>query len=510
MIKSRLGLFFWSFSQFTILQIIRSFKSFNHPYALSMLVASSGWIQFMNPESVPVSILMMTAFIGLSIIEGSLSNHVVCSATLAGLVLACFSQDHILFSSKVRSAVCAFVAILYLVTGIHKLNYGFFDPKHSCASLYIAGSASALPEFILQKNVFIGLLSHLVMIAPLGATIFELGMGLILAASSFHTRNSVLKYSVLIGSAFHAILSLPPPPLSVYPFSAIMIPVYVFIIPENIAIERFIDPLIRSVYVKGFIGIIFAVSHKYLPIFLFGEQILFEYPNYDLWGVSVVWNLLWWSVIIAACLRGPVEPAVSQDAKRLPFLSKLILVLFALFALTPYIGLRNYPALAMFSNLRTEGHKPNQWTLDWDIFDYQKDWVEIIDTNISSLKNYQVDLGYWFPRKLSNTLDKFGLNQEFIICPPRWDIDNPNSYSFKDFNIPFIELRRRVSDAITHAKLQPVYVEYIHHFPNGEVSNGRFESNNSIGHEISKPLSLFERFFVRFRAFSNNYSPCRH
>lgn len=511
MIKTRLGLFLWAFAQFTVLQCVRSMKSMQSPYLLAALLTASGYTQFVSPDSLVSGTVMLSSFIALSAVEGSISNHVVTSASLACLVLACASRDGKLFERQSQRAVSMFAAVLYLVTGIHKLNSGFFTTELSCASLYLAGAVSAQPQFLLDIPVVFNALSSLVRLAPIGAAVLELSFGLLIPIAVLCELKSLQRGIVMVGSLFHAVLALPPSPLSVYPFSAIMVPIYMMLAPDTVVIESVVSRLIKPVWSKALIGILFAFAYQYAPSSLFDQERLYEYPNYDLWSASLVWNLLWWSVIFGACLSTPKTNDRSSASIRIPFIGKLVLLLLFLFAMTPYIGIRNYPALAMFSNLRTEGDNPNHWTIDFDLFNYQKDWVEIQASNLDSITKFQIDLGELFPDKLKSTLDRFGLSKEFVICPPSWDRSEGTYSTSDDLNIPFIELRRRLSAIDFEGPSSPVFVDYIRHFPDGQVKQYHFDSGkvDSLD-ETVRPLNLFEKLFVRFRSFSNKYSPCRH
>ena len=212
-IQSQRGLFNWAFAQFAILQIVKTAKglssiecvlSWKFP-ALLTLLSSVCFILFWNPDHTKASTCLFASFATLSLLDGSLSNHVVTSSALAVLALTSVNQPE----SKLRGAITWFCAILYLVTGFHKLNSGFFDPKHSCASLYVAGSLSILPHSTLEY--FLPVLQPIVQTAPYGAVLFELMWPSLLLFSS----GTVYKFAILVGSLFHAVLAFPPSPLYV-------------------------------------------------------------------------------------------------------------------------------------------------------------------------------------------------------------------------------------------------------------------------------------------------------
>jgi hypothetical protein len=210
-VQSQRGLFNWAFAQFAILQIVKTIKglstiecalSWKFPPLLTLLV-SVCYILFWNPDHTKASICLFASFAILSLLDGSLSNHVVTSSALAVLALTCMYQPE----PKLRGATTWFCAVLYLVTGIHKLNSGFFDPKHSCASLYVAGSFSILPHSMLKT--FLPVFQPMVLAAPYCAVFFELAWPALILFSS----GTLYKFAILIGSLFHAVLAFPPSPL---------------------------------------------------------------------------------------------------------------------------------------------------------------------------------------------------------------------------------------------------------------------------------------------------------
>ena len=510
----RIELFHTVFSQFTILQIIKSIKqfgSFTCVILLSLLVISFIWIQFFRgAKSRTVPILMYCSFISLSILDGSLSNHVVSSVSLALLVLSTVHRsENSAWEMDARRAVIWFTAILYLVTGLHKLNDGFFDPHYSCASLYVSGSITWVPLSILEITEIHACLSFLVRYAPIMAVIFELGIPIpLLLSTVWDTKNfSVIRSALFVGATFHAILALPPSPLSVYPFSSIMVPMYLLMVPRECqGVENFWNWWTN--WRIGIAVVIVAFVSQNATRVLFNEQDLFEYPNYGLWAISVIWNSVAWTVMMYSLLSvGRSGKSIGSSRPR-PMAYCVILGLL-IFGLTPYIGLRNYPALAMFSNLRTEGSNPNHWVPSWDLLGYQKDYVEVLDTNIDVVRDMQVNLGTLFPQKLKETNTLLGLSNEFYICPPKWPYENPDGLQ-TPFSVPFIELRRRLSktrDSLSHDS----FVEYVRHRPGLNNSHVLLRmSDISDGTDVFKALSWFEELFVKFRTFSDSYSPCRH
>lgn len=507
LVSTRYGLFNWAFSQFACLQICKSLKhlSASKVPILIALMSSAGFVQFLDPDSYAAPTVMYFSFLLLSIMDGSLSNHVVVSCALVLLVL---STDR----SNIRKAATLFTALLYLLTGIHKLNSGFFDPSHSCASLYVSGVFSTLPESLLGLEKLVKVVRFLVGIAPYGAVLFELGMpGLLILFSLVFPSDRWLYRTILIGCFFHAILALPPSPLSVYPFTAIMVPLYILLLPESVKIEHYVSSLVSKLWVKASVILGILLSYQYASFQLFDEPSLFEYPDYGLWSTFLFWNCAWWCIIIRNYFLRSDSQEKTTVSNPLSWTSILTLTSLVVFAMSPYIGLRNYPALAMFSNLRLEGSNPNSWMPSYDFFGYMTDWIEIIDAGNPATTGIQFDLGEMFPSKLKRTNTKLGLSNEFYICPPR-SISKPDmELSFKPFSVPSIEVRRVLSANLQDPSNGTIIFNYIHHYKNGTIAEKCFNSDTSDETDsLIQPLSLFEIFFVRFRTFTEQYSPCRH
>lgn len=183
---------------------------------------------------------------------------------------------------------------------------------------------------------------------------------------------------------------------------------------------------------------------------------LLRYPPYGLWSFAAVWSLC--SCVYLLCVT--FWPAPKSDvpvkrvyakrsllgslpwificclAGRVEFLVAVFPFQFVPSSACPYLGIRNYPALAMFSNLRTEGGQPNSFVFgdDFDFLGYQRDYVtvsrlsrrpsiassssQIHSTNIPSVEWAQVDLGQLFTGETKRFLHEYNISSEFWITPP--------------------------------------------------------------------------------------------
>lgn len=164
----------------------------------------------------------------------------------------------------------------------------------------------------------------------------------------------------------------------------------------------------------------------------------------------------------------------------------------------------------MFSNLKVEGSNPNHWIPSYDSFGYLSDWVEITRANTSFIESIQVDLGQMFPSKLKTLNHRLGIRNEIYITPPIWILRSESDPAFTPFSTPLVELRRVLSSHIL-ARIEPVSFDYVRHDKNGSIIKKTFHSEREKNEdEVQRPLTLFERMFVRFRTFSDISSVCRH
>jgi hypothetical protein len=181
----------------------------------------------------------------------------------------------------------------------------------------------------------------------------------------------------------------------------------------------------------------------------------------------------------------------------------------------PYLGIRNYPALAMFSNLRTEGNSPNHLILpSLNILNLQKDSITIHSTNLKSLQNYQINLAVYFTDHSTEFNKVMGISNEFWITPPAaaWSISDDKDTKILPYSIPLIELRKHVSNQLS----QKFYVDFSINHENKTLTfdsqkyRERSENRSDVYDLIVTPVSFYDRILFRFRSFDNSYSPCRH
>lgn len=474
-------------------------------------------------------------------VNGSQSNHVLlelalCAATLLAAPGGCFSRSEArrdasrrAFSSALTDSTRALLAVLYLSTGFAKLNDDWHDPKQSCCVQMFVGALAGCGLSPATAAALAPAQSRELM--PVGATAFELAFGIALVRDIFNngwaarerrleardgytdyfdTDSVTTRTFAILGGAFHALIALPPPPMSVYPFSMLMAPPYVAgLVPHSVtSAARAFARCQDEIKIASAIFLSAALAHQYQTA-LERDKSLFEYPAYFAWRVGVAWTVAAFFAIAAAARRGVVadfggenedlreldeapnasanehesEPSTNRNRREPPtFVNRLIRrALPALFVATvsaaPYLGARTYPAFAMFSNLRVEGGgETNHWVVRSigtrfpiamtgdDAYDaYARAYgpdvaVRVEATDLLSLLDAQINLAPLFPDSVKRALRLTDVTPEFLIAPPLWGprYDNPEAPNYgsraRPVTLPLAEARRRVTAALAEAK----------------------------------------------------------
>ena len=143
---------------------------------------------------------------------------------------------------------------------------------------------------------------------------------------------------------------------------------------------------------------------------------------------------------------------------------------------SPYIGLKTYNNIAMYSNMRTEGDINNHFFMPAvPVFGYQKDLVEIVDSNsdeIMKLKTHHARFGY--------------VGQEFEVYQT------------------YFELRR----AVSKHKGGDLSVSYIR---DGELRTFTRGAEDNVDANLDTPPALILRKLLYFRpVFKGEKSYCLH
>ena len=522
------GLTFFTFlwSNIAVLQCVKHFHSLkqngflNSPvfdvlFFLLLVAAVMSSMLIPHRSSALVS-LCLTHILSL-VYHGSQSNHVIMAIITASAVLLSYSNDRAMWQQRLSSSAYLILTVLYFVSWTHKLNKNWFDRNYSCASLFASGFLSMwMPVSISSSDSLTTKFADLIIqTAPQQAVFIEIALPSLLIAwgkSGKKLKGFLFKVIMVTGALFHLIICLPLPPMSVYPFSMVMVPLYVLLLPK----ESFcrVQKLTSNIWTFGTGLAVMSMLVQYsLQQVLRGERMPLEYPAYNLWTISIIWNIVTWAIILYAAL-GVQSPYSSLNFPTLLHSRRGIYLasFLGFIGACPYLGIRNYPALAMFSNLRTEGNAANHLILPKiGILNYQYDTVKIHNTNLKSLLNYQVNLAEYFSEHTKTFNTAHGVRNEFWITPPSWTAPDSRPIAFVPFSIPVLEFRKHLSTHRSHSHLQGFYVNYTR---NSEPGSTLFNSSDPIDFnsdsDILAPVSWWQRVLFRFRSFDSDYSPCRH
>ena len=536
--------------------------------------------------------LAATGAIALTV-NGSQSNHVVlelvmCVAILLAAPAQCFNrtptgssyQKRESFRSNLTNSMRLVLATLYTFTGFAKLNYDWHKPSVSCCvQMFVAAlSGCGVSPTTIAKIMNAPYVQHAM---PTGATAFELLFPVVMLIAVTQERKStadtdgkkqardhvLLRLLAIGGSLFHVLIALPPPPMSVYPFSMLMAPHYVIaLVPESVTacVSFIFNKWQDEARIAVGIGVSTLFAHTY-QVSKQNDTHLFEYPSYGSWRVGVLWNVLaFGGICVVSRLGGRDDeeetaetadevdatsttppPATAEESSqesskktspKITMFAKIATpaLIIALVSLLPYFGLRTYPAFAMFSNLRVEGGASNHFLLggrggakpsDY-LHSYGADVsIQIVETDLLALRNLQINLAPLVPRGVLRALELSGIVSEFHITPPAWRIDNPEAQKTgsraRPTSVPLVEVRRRVAGALFGSeKVSNFEVKYqwvlrgvaetgTHTFrvKNGAVVGAPTGRDAVLGVDVPKWRLLVHRF----RTFDvQGDSVCRH
>lgn len=457
--------------------------------------------------------------------HGSRSNHIMQDLIVNfAIVLAHIPEEKHYFrwrKQRMVTAVHRYLVSLYFVTALHKVNSDWFDPSISCGSSVAATlMAQYLPGSIAGSSLSASVLSA----APYAAVVIEALLPLLLwIAGPPPGRASTCRLvAIVLAAVFHLALALPLPPASFYPFSASSLALYTLQLPEAASSLMAWAPVVLRVTFPGLLLALCTGMNAAAPLSRWlrqaeSEAKQFEYPAYDLYNAGVIWSLAVTVLILTLVLADKTQKSRSLHRSReAGCLPSAVVVLVTLFlGLSPYIGLRTYPAFAMFSNLRVEGAAPNHLLFGrgLDAFGFLQDTVHVVETNWSLVQNFQIDLAVLQTNRTLAFMQASGLNPALWISPPTWPY--PPAGRMKPFSVPMIEFRRRVCEAYLFPdKEKPDRVGFARVLRGGKEVLVKGPSD--LPHRACpgwSPAWLCESaktYAGPFRSFDETASPCRH
>lgn len=517
--------FTWLWGQVLLLQVVKMWLAASKATATRSqalmwlaLMGSGCAAAVLLPERGESTLYLAASAVLVLWFTGSQSNHVFMELAVCLAVLLTYSTDRGRWRAQLAHAMQSFLVTLYWITAVHKLNSDWHDKSWSCCVHMLGGILAVRP------------LNSFVALAPISsgsyiAAATELGLPLLLLRQTDWSLRAATAWAAL----FHLPICLMLPPMSVYPFSVLMAPLYVFVIPGHV--EATVGRLTRGASAVGVLAVAALAqrwTHWMAPELPAGQE-PFEYPPYGCWAAGVVWCVAVYSALLYASLAGRGTAAA---AVRPTWRSRMLALGVFAFGACPYLGIRNYPALAMFCNLRTEAGRSNHLFLgdDFDLIGWQRDYVTIHETDIRALYLAQVDLSPLYTNTTKAMLQHIGSEDEFWLTPPleAWPYEYTRA-TWKPYSMPFLELRRRLAPLAkanatgrvrytrTLAKAQLRYPALWHWLGKENLDQDVVVRDNVTydlvakgDPEVEEPLPWWLAALARWRTFDLSYSPCRH
>ena len=259
-------------------------------------------------------------------VNGSQSNHVLLELAIAGAVLLCAPASlpvspsssprttrlkvRRAFASRVSLSMRVALGILYLTTGFAKLNDDWHDPSVSCCVQMLVGALAGLG--LSPSAVAAAAPAPLRAAAPYAATAFELGFPVVLVLARSTRTVTPIRILTISGAIFHVFIALPPPPMSVYPFSMIMAPMYaVGLLPEETgAAARRVAAWPDEVKIAASTAAVTALALAYQA---HASSNLFEYPNYFAWEIGATWVVVVFAAVAFVAAAAPPDDPDPED-----------------------------------------------------------------------------------------------------------------------------------------------------------------------------------------------------
>jgi hypothetical protein len=406
------------------------------------------WWVILNPRALKMFILLIC----VQIVEMWLkmpypSNHsllitfvnLTILLTIGRLLIARRPISSTSIWSAAIPAIRLETIMLYFWAAIHKLNYDFFNPLVSCATTHKGlGHYPFLPQpaWLQWATIY-------------GTVLTE--ASLVLLLSFRRTR----PYGVLLGLGLHYLLGL----FDFHDFSTVMMTLLLLFASHESG----------AIFTKGQYWLSRTQWRSYwlFPIILISTFFAFRAPivtwtNYS--RLSIIFEFIWAIITLIPivwfmqALWTNLVNAYSKPSKNFfncGYITIYLLPILVFFnGLTPYLGLKTEVAFSMYSNLKTEGNKTNHLFIptSWQIWDYQRDLVQILDSDAASLSNYSTN-DYLLPYALFQAIVSHS-SPTFItyerqgtitkLVPPIELLPNRPSWIYKFFHFRPVDAQSRI------------------------------------------------------------------
>lgn len=267
-----------------------------------------------------------------------------------------------------------FIIILYFFVVLHKLNYDYFDIEISCGAVLFENLIQnlKLTKFGFVNSIYANNSILFAYISVYSAILLEGIIPLLLIFKK--TR----KIGVIIGLLFHFLLGFEGLG-AIISFTAMMF-TYLILFWDNATTERFMS-LIGAYKSKLRVCFVLIIIILVMVYTFVSERVFKE-------TFGIIWIIYSISIIlIYVQISNLKKPSYSLE-----FITKNSTYYIFTFCLllngfSPYLGLKTQTVFSMFSNLKTENATNNHFFIPetLQIFNYQKEVVSIIDTDMTNL-----------------------------------------------------------------------------------------------------------------------------
>jgi hypothetical protein len=377
------------------------------------------------------------------------------------------------FAPVIRVAI----VIMYFWAVIQKLNWDYVNPEISCAALLHSEIAAYFGKLVPADTWAL----H---VAIWGSYFFEAGIPLLLV----FRRTRYIGFYVAI--LFHLWLSIHPA-AGIFSFSSLILGLLALFLPvkwgeELQALwEAQLSWLGRADLRKGrkiagwivvlvfFVtlavqGILYLTIAKSYEVFWVANRI--GWVTFFIWGLWISANYL-----IAGWKGRGADLALPNKAKW--NLAWIGLIPVIMNGFIPWMGARTQTSFSMYSNLRSEGESNHMFLNRVDIFQFQKDMIEVLEAKPNILDPLEKPKGIGNFANIGHRI------------------------------IPFFEFRRLVSESPEDVDLEVTYLR------GGETLNLGRKNGQIYGNEAAfKPLPYFQYKLMWFRRLASLEEPmcCTH
>lgn len=380
------------------------------------------------------------------------------------------------FLSRFAPVMRISVVMMYVWAVIQKLNRDYFDPEVTCAG-----------KLHIEINAYFGNIlptaDWALVGAAVGSLVFELGIPILLC---FRTTRFA---GFITAVGFHLWLSIHPA-AGIFSFTSLILAVLVLFLPNSWGVEmqKIWDKQLRKLgggeITKGqkrarwMVTIVFFVT-----LLTQGLLYLLIERSYEVFHTANrigFFAFFIWGIWIGVCYLLAGKRAKGEGDQPLPNKFRPSWVLLALIptlinGTLPWIGARTQTSFSMYSNLRSEAEGNHIFLKRVDLFQFQTDIVEVMESSPNILA----------PSKKPRGIQQFANIGHRII--------------------PWFEFRRLVSEMEGD-------FEVAYRRGGKEMTLGRKEEQITGDAEAFRPLPLLQRKFLWFRRLETLEGPmcCTH